>query len=138
MKAHITTACRKPIRPVAKIERMNSQDDVTISGIVGATLEAVTFVTDYVQLQFDGAQLTAYTLPQVELAGGRWTSEDPGWRDSLCARIGVAVRSVSWSDQGLKIHFQDEAAITVSQRDEDYRGPEAFMLSVPGQNLIVG
>jgi hypothetical protein len=42
---------------------------------------------DYVQLQFDAARLTAYMLPQIQRAEHRWTSEDPGWRDSLCARM---------------------------------------------------
>ena len=61
---------------------MSAQDLSTALGtIAGEPLEAVTFVMDYVQLQFYHAQLTAYTLPQVELAGRRWTSEDPGWRD---------------------------------------------------------
>ena len=61
---------------------------MAFNAIVGATLAAVTFVMDYVQLQFDAAQLSAYTLPRVELAGRSWTSQDEGWRTSLCARIG--------------------------------------------------
>jgi hypothetical protein len=105
--------------------------------ILGAKLEAVTFVMDYVQLQFDAAQLTAYTLPQVELAGHRWTSQDDGWRDSLCARIGIGVRSASCSDQRLRFDFEDGAAITVSMRNEDYRGAEAFMLCVTDHDVIV-
>ena len=117
---------------------MSSQEgSAAFNAIVGDRLEAVTFVMDYVQLQFDAAQLTAYTLPQVELAGHRWTSEDDGWRDSLCARIGIAVRNVSCSDQRLQFDFEDGAAIVVSLRNEDYRGPEAFMLSVPDHDVIV-
>ena len=117
---------------------MSSQDvSATFGALVGAMLGAVTFVMDYVQLQFDAAQLTAYTLPEVELAGRCWTIEDPGWRDALCARIGVVVRSASCADQRLQIGFEDGATIGVSLMSEDYRGPEAFMLSVPGHNLIV-
>jgi hypothetical protein len=124
---------------VGKIERMSSEDvSGTFSAFVGATLVAVTFVMDYVQLQFDAAQLTAYTPPQVQTADHRWTSEDPGWRDSLCARIGVVVRRASCSSgQALQIDFEDGVAFTISLMDEDYRGPEAFTLSVPGHNLIV-
>jgi len=117
---------------------MPSQDmSAAFKAIVGARLEAVTFVMDYVQLQFDSAQLTAYTLPQVELGDHRWTSEDGGWRDSLCARIGIAVRNASCSDQRLQFDFEDASAIAVSLRNEDYRGPEAFMLSVPDHDVIV-
>lgn len=117
---------------------MPSQEvSAACNAIVGAKLEAVTFVMDYVQLQFDAAQLTAYTLPHVELAGHHWTSQDDGWRDSLCARIGIGVRNASCSDQRLQFDFEDGTAITVSLRNEDYRGAEAFVLSVPDQDVIV-
>lgn len=117
---------------------MASQDmSAVFSTIVGATLEAVTFVADYVQLRFDRAQLTAYTLPQVERADRFWSSGDDGWRDSICARIGVRVKSASCLCQRLQMDFEDGTVIAISLRDEDYRGPEAFMLSVPGHDLIV-
>lgn len=75
---------------------MAAQDvSKAFNAIVGTTLESVTFVMDYVQLQFGPAQLTAYTLPQVDLSGRSWTAK------------------------------------------EDYPGPEAFALSVPGQPTIV-
>lgn len=67
---------------------MPSNDvSAAVNAMVGATLEAVTFVMDYVQLQFHSAQLTAYTLPQVEVSDDSWTTQDPGWRDALCARM---------------------------------------------------
>ena len=117
---------------------MSSQDvSATFSVLVGATLEAVTFVMDYVQLQFHSAKLSAYTLPKVELAGRCWTIQDDGWRDSLCARIGVIVRSASCSDRRIQIGCEDGATIGISLMTEDYRGPEAFMLSVPGHILLV-
>lgn len=34
--------------------------------LIGEQLSAVVFVQDYVQLQFDGYQLTTYTTPLVE------------------------------------------------------------------------
>lgn len=110
---------------------------VALKASIGATLESVTFVRDYVQLQFNAAHLTAYTSPQVEAAGGRWTSQDIGWCDSLCARIGVAAKSASCSDPGLQFDFVDGSAIAVSLRDEDYHDPEAFMLSVRNHDVVV-
>jgi len=108
-----------------------------LSAIAGTTLESVTFVMDYVQFQFGPARLTAYTFPQVGLSARCWTAKDEGWRDSLCARIGVRVRGASCSGKGLEFDFEDGATITISLRDEDYRGPEAFMLSVPHHPIIV-
>jgi hypothetical protein len=66
-----------------------------IAALFGRSLSAVTFVLDYVQFDFDGMQLTAYTLPEVEASGRRWTSQDLGWRDAPCARIGVLARIAS-------------------------------------------
>ena len=115
----------------------------TFDALVGTTLTAVTFIWDYVQLQFeaeqftDAARLNAYTMPKVEVAHRCWTRADDGWRDSVCARIGGVVTSASCSDTGLEIRFQDGASVTVSLREDDNVGPEAFELSVPGHNLIV-
>jgi hypothetical protein len=40
-----------------------------VQGLIGAKLKGVTFVADHVQVHFDAAQLTANSLPHVELAG---------------------------------------------------------------------
>jgi len=123
---------------------MSSRDpSATFDAIVGATLVAITFIWDYLQLQFeseqltDAARLTAYTMPQVTQADGSWKNGDQGWRDSLCERIGVTVTNVSCAGQQLRLDFADGGVISVSLKDDDYRGPEAFELSVPGQITIV-
>jgi hypothetical protein len=123
---------------------MSSLDrSATIDALVGSTLVAITFVLDYVQIQFESAQLTdaarlnAHTLPEVNHADLRRKNGDDGWRDSLCERIGVTVTRLSCAGQQLRVEFADGAVIAVSLRDEDYRGPEAFELSVPGHDRIV-
>lgn len=82
-------------------------------------------------------RLTAYTPPSLDIAQSRWTRSDGGWRDVLCARIGAAVSSVSCADQRLEVRLNDGAVVTISLRNEDYVGPEAFEFVVPGQDLIV-
>ncbi len=114
------------------------EGDRTVEVLLGTRLGAVTFVEDYVQLQFGGVILSAYTLPEVEATGRRWTSRDAGWRDELCAWIGISVRAASVSDQDLALIFEDSSAIRVSLRDEDYRGPEAFVIHARNRPAIVG
>jgi hypothetical protein len=60
-----------------------------LAKIVGEPLSAVTFVRDYVQLHFDGPTISAFTLPTVTVRGKTIAFADPGYRDALCARIGL-------------------------------------------------
>jgi hypothetical protein len=106
--------------------------------VVGSTLSAITFVMDYVQCDFDGTNLTAYTVLTVRAEGHTWLPTDSGWRDALCGRIGVVVRRVVRSDEQLCIDFEDNSEIAVSLRDSDYVGPEAFMLSSNNRPIVVG
>jgi hypothetical protein len=94
-------------------------------------------VRDYVQLDFDGMLLTAYTLPEVEAGGRRWSSREPGWRDSLCQRIGVSLTTAYCSELQLALGFSDTSNILISLRDQDYTGPEAFMLCADDHPAIV-
>jgi hypothetical protein len=94
--------------------------------IVGTSLRSVAFVADYVQFDFDGPGLTAYTLPTVSLGSEHLKSEQPGYRDALCRRIGSRVERIEADDQHVSVIFEGEAAISISLLDEDYTGPEAL------------
>jgi len=94
--------------------------------IVGSALSSVTFVADYVQLDFDGPNLTAYTLPIVRLGSQHIEWEQPGYRDALCGQIGRRVERVAVDDQHVSVMFEDSAAISISLLDGDYTGPEAL------------
>jgi hypothetical protein len=106
--------------------------------IVGSALSSVTFVADYVQLDFDGPNLTAYTLPIVRLGSQHIQWEQPGYRDALCRQIGRRVERVRVDDQYVSVLFEDSATISISLLDEDYRGPEAlqFQLDQKGPERI--
>lgn len=105
--------------------------------IVGESLSAVTFVMDYVQMAFNGACLTALTLPTVCFEDRVWAPNEPGWRDTLCGRLGVVVRAADILDAELVIEFEDSARICVSLKASDYNGPEAINFSIPGKPSIV-
>lgn len=55
--------------------------------LVEEPLGSVTFVQDYIQLDFGDARLTAYAWPSVEIGGVTFRFGDRGYRDALCAFI---------------------------------------------------
>jgi hypothetical protein len=117
---------------------MAEVDSTFLNPIIGESLGSVTFVMDYIQLDFNGPRLTALTLPVVRVSGKVRTVADPGWRDSLCERIGASVRSAYVRpDDELSIAFEDGSSIVVSLRAIDYRGPEAINFTAPGRLTVV-
>lgn len=105
---------------------VNRGDVVEVRAVERRELAAVTFVRDYVQLQFDGPTITAVTLPSVCNSGKVFASGSPGWRDQLCGRIGKRVsRAIARAGVCLQIDFIDGSSIAISLRPEDTRGAES-------------
>lgn len=101
-------------------------------------LSSVEFVADYVQLRFDGPTLTSYNWPSVTVAGKTFLWGEDGFRDALCARIGIIVENTSViEDQDLAIYFADGAIIKISLREEDYRSIEAVYFVEEGGSFWV-
>ena len=101
------------------------------SRIVGEQLSAVSFVMDYLQLQFDAYFLTVLT-PLVILVGEQsYRLGDLPYRDALCERITHIVKEVTLSADHLRIGFDDGAAFDISLKEEDYVGAEAINFQFP-------
>ena len=98
----------------------------SLNKIRGRPLTSVEFVLDYVQLRFDGPTLTAYIWPSLTLAEKTVAWGQEGYRDALCARIGVKVADTSIVEgKNLTIYFDDGAVLRISLREQDYRSLEA-------------
>jgi hypothetical protein len=98
-----------------------------ISAIEGEELSSVTFVQDYVQLDFNGPQLTLFIWPEVFRAEGSYAFGEPGYRDMLCALIGeTATTTTIENGVALEIEFETGVILRTSLREEDYVGPEAI------------
>jgi hypothetical protein len=117
-----------------------------ISAIDGEELSSVTFVQDYVQLDFNGPGFTLFQWPEVfvaeglQLGEGSYAHGDPGYRDALCLQIGQSVETTSVEEGvALEIAFENGTIFRCSLREEDFDGPEAgqFISGVPGEPLIV-
>jgi hypothetical protein len=101
-----------------------------LKNLVGRELSSVTFVRDYVQLGFDGPGMSAYTMPTVACGSEDLSLGQPGYRDSLCGQIGCKVERTEVDAQQVAIVFEGGAVVSISLRDEDYRGPEALDFSL--------
>ncbi|MBB5341294.1 hypothetical protein [Tunturiibacter gelidoferens] len=111
-----------------------------ISAIEGQELSSVTFVQDYLQLDFNGPVLTLYHWPEVFRTEGSYAFGEPEYRDVLCAQIGESANTTSLvTGLALEIEFENGVILRSSLRDEDYEGPEAglFRTGDPNDPLLV-
>jgi hypothetical protein len=96
--------------------------------IVGEQLSGVTFVMDYLQLQFNPPPtINVYTPLTVLLRGERCVSGDDQFRNKLCEQITKIVKSVAIrAEEAFLITFEDDSVISISLKPSDYVGPEAL------------
>jgi hypothetical protein len=90
--------------------------------VVGRRLSGVTFVMDYVQLQFDPPPTINSMTPITVRSGGRMAvSGDEPFRNLLCEQIPKTVTDVSLVDgESLTFSFEDGSTVSLSLRREDY------------------
>jgi len=95
--------------------------------VVGRRLSGVTFVMDYIQLQFDPPPtINALTPITVESGGRTAISGDESFRNLLCEQIPKTVTDVSLEHGvALTFSFEDGSSISLSLRQQDYVGAEA-------------
>src|SRR5579862_8966419 len=96
--------------------------------VVGEQLSGVTFVMDYLQLQFNPPpMINAYTPVTVRSAIGSCISGEDQFRNRLCEQITKIVKSlVIRGEEAFLITFQDGSEISISLKPADYTGPEAL------------
>ncbi len=99
--------------------------------LVGAEIEAVVFVRDYVQLQLFKPSasfgLTFVSDPVVSRPGQTLKKSNDGWRDALCALIGKTIRTASVESGGLSL---DLGGNTLNVPFDGQFGPESARLDV--------
>jgi hypothetical protein len=97
--------------------------------IIGEQLSGVTFVMDYLQLQFNPPPtINVYTPLTVRRDDVTVTSGDDQFRNKICEQIMKIVKSVEIKDEeAFLIGFEDGSEISISLKPEDYVGPEALV-----------
>jgi len=98
--------------------------------IVGQQLSGVTFVMDYLQLQFNPPPIINAYTPVTVISGGLISvSGEDQFRNRLCDQITRIVKSVALKEEeALVITFEDASVISISLKPSDYVGPEALSL----------
>lgn len=96
--------------------------------LVGEQLSGVTFVMDYIQLQFNPPPIVSVYTPVTVSAGlTSVRSGDDQFRNLLCGQIAKIVASVSVrAHDAFLITFEDQSMISISLRADDYRCAEAI------------
>jgi len=107
--------------------------------IVGEQLSGVTFVMDYLQLQFNPPPtINAYSPATVCSGGKSWVSGDDQFRNKLCEQITKIVKSVVLrNEEAFSITFEDGSLISISLKPSDYVGPEAIDFQGRDQRWMV-
>lgn len=94
--------------------------------LAGERLSAVTFLKDYVQLDFDGHVISAYAVVDVRDEDGTITTDDVGFRDALCGRIGWSVAGAEVQPERVVVRFEDGGEVGVSLKRQDRSGSDAL------------
>lgn len=98
--------------------------------IIGTDLSAVTFVRDYLQLQFSSdAILNAMTHVLVSVNDVSVSIGERGFADLMVGQIDKIVQDVIHDENvSLQIIFDDRSLVSVSLKPDDYVGAEAIHL----------
>lgn len=95
-----------------------------LNNLIGEKLSSVTFVMDYLQLDFDGNQFTLYVWPVVNIGGKEYLFGEPSYRDILCSLITQVVKQTYGEEQKyFMLEFEQGNRLTVSL---DPNNPELF------------
>jgi hypothetical protein len=107
--------------------------------IVGEQLSGVTFVMDYVQLQFNPPPTINIYTPITVFSHGEFVrSGDDQFRNRLCEQITKIVKSVGViPGDALKITFLDASVIAASLKESDYRSAEGIQFQGHGNRWDV-
>ena len=98
-----------------------------LRSIHGYPVSSIEFVQDYIQVHFDGPTLTTYTLPTVTTGVGTLGCKDVGYRDSLCALIGIQLKDSNViAGQEMMLVFENGCELRISLDKEDHGRPEAL------------
>ena len=108
-------------------------EEKSLQMLIGEQLSAVTFVQDYLQLQFDGPRLTVFPHPVVMLGEQTFHWGKPGFRDALCNTIAKKVTEiqVAYGDS-IAIRFADGSMIKISLKDNGCLGGESVNFDAGG------
>lgn len=105
----------------------------------GHELSGVTFVRDYLQLQFDPLPLLNVFTPISIISGNSIVrSGEEAFANAIVSQINKGVAQVILQEEdSLDLVFENTSIVSISIRPEDYVGPEAVNMYLPDQSIVV-
>lgn len=106
--------------------------------VKGEYLSSVTFVMDYVQLDFCGYRFNMYDWPLVTSNGKPLGHTDTGYRDLLCSFIGRPLKDTDeFLDKGLTLDFGDGCINLPLKVPRDFPSPEVAEFTAPKSGWVI-
>lgn len=102
----------------------------------GTRLNAIVFVLDYLQIQFETGLATFLEYPNVTLRENTYAFGDDGYRNVLCEFISDIVSSVDYKqDTSFCLNFE-KGKIHISLAPERYNLPEMVVIDIAGKSIV--
>ena len=106
---------------------MKSSGQQLLEQLLTEDLSGVTFVRDYLQLQFNPPPtVNVYTVCTVRTKDGTASFGDSAFPNMMIRQIGKHVSAVSQDDELFVITFEDMSRIEIPLHEAARRMPEAF------------
>ncbi len=103
----------------------------------GIRLDAIVFVMDYLQIQFDGGVATYLQFPDVTVRDRTYSYGDQDYRNVLCEFILSIVASVDYEDDvSFCLNFE-KGKICVSLAPDRYIYPEMVLIHLAGKTIVI-
>jgi hypothetical protein len=111
---------------VPESKRESRRVDSPLRTIVGEYLSSVTFVMDYLQMDFSGNRFNMYGWPVVTIRQKSLTHMEDGYKNAICSLIGETLTAIEeYFDSGLILQFENGTSVCLSLRvDKDFPSPE--------------
>lgn len=112
--------------------------DFPVTKVIGKLLTAVTFVMDYVKLQFEHPVLTVLTTLAIHDDEIETETGMPGYADALFRQIGKSVSQASMTPgRDVRIQFDDGSTLVVSLTTQNDAGPELAIFEIPPDGMWI-
>lgn len=108
--------------------------------LVGEKLSSVTFVMDYLQLDFDGNSFNLHVWPSVTVGNMVYKFGEPSYRDQLCSLITQVVKEARGQEsQNLTIMFNtgDSFSVSLDPNNPELASPEIAIFTYRDNNWYV-
>lgn len=124
---------------IPKSEQDTRQVKDPLQAAVGEYLSSVTFVMDYLQIDFCGHRFNMYNWPTVIIGAQTLTLTSNGYRDAICSLIGETLTGIEeYLDRGLTLQFKSGCSIGLSLRvGKDFPSPEVAEYWSPSQKPLI-